>query len=222
MDENILQLAAALAKGVSHPEIVVSVCRILEQVVSDSKLVGNNWHPLGFLQFKLGRLSDNASLKLHIWPENCRKVQDPSWLIHRHEWYLYSHILVGTITNNTYSVVEVSEASFATNKLYKVEFDGMFSIIRDSGKLVNCKMTSRKKYSAGESYEVSDDDFHATIVPDTKWAATVVLSPPSSRDAPDVVGSLDGKETYSYERSPCEPDMLIEITNRLRISLACT
>ena len=178
MNNQLESLTTAIYKRAPHGDIVAFVSSILELVLSENSLVVNNWHPLGFLQLKLGHTDSNVSVKLHVWPKMLRYPQKPSWLIHRHEWHLDSHMLYGKIKNEIYNVSRVENQEEGTNKLYRVAFEGSSSILKDTGKMVRCVLHSSTEYEAGQGYSVPVQSFHASMVPKAYLASTLVLTQP--------------------------------------------
>lgn len=219
MLRNTDQLIRTLASTASSNELCGVVRAALGILQQDPSQFHQNWHPLGFLQIKLGKGTHGHSVKLHIWPADVRKTQEPAWTIHRHEWELLSHVVFGSVENSVYTVFP-ADITHATNKLYNVTFDGSSSLMSDSATPVICELSSSLEYRTGQRYKVSVLDFHSTNVPLLEWACTIVISEPSARDFPVVVGELSGVENYVYERRPCEPDLFKEIMQHLHTVLS--
>lgn len=220
MDQLLLKLAECVEDNSEHREIAQIVREILDQEMTDSGQRINNWHPLGFLQLKLGSVPRKGSLKLHIWPPKGRQTQDPPWLIHRHVWSLRSHILSGIVVNNFYKVLPVASKDQATHKIYRVAFSGNFSILEETDEFVACSLDTSSRYVRGQTYDVPLEKFHSTIAPEDTFASTIVLTPPAERDSPDVVGDLDGLDTYEYARVPCDPTFYSQILQVLYTRLS--
>ena len=59
------------------------------------------WHPLGFILCKLSEEGERK-IRLHIWPNNNDRMQNPAWLIHDHLFHLKSWVIAGKIENTEY------------------------------------------------------------------------------------------------------------------------
>jgi hypothetical protein len=189
---------------------------ILQSIVADPSFGKAIQHPLGFLQVKLGRLRE-GHLKWHVWLESERFVQDPPWLIHRHVWPVFSHVLVGAVTNETFLVEPHN--SDPTNVLYLVEADGEESVLHRTKTEVTCLPLSQVTVRAGEFYGIDLAEYHSTEVFPSLFASTVILSPPPSRESAEVVGDIEGANEYRYHRSDVDLSVVSAAAQRVLDSI---
>ena len=70
-------LQLAFERQATHAEFKDISLDILGKFLSDTVQIPIIWHPLGFIQLKLGVTHDGSSLKMHIWPSGPRMGQEP-------------------------------------------------------------------------------------------------------------------------------------------------
>lgn len=218
--KSVSELFQLITQKGTHQEISKNVLRIITDIASSNLGIIVNWHPLGFLQFKLGKDKYEGSVKLHIWDNGLRSVQNPEWLIHRHVWELSSHVLVGKVTNLTY---EVKDCFNKTNECFYCAYDVIFeeqnSILVKTNRYLSCNPLTCQTYAAGEKYSVKSNDFHQTTVPSEDFAATIIYTPPKIRETPLVVGDANGLERYNYERIICKRKVFNQLLKKLEQKL---
>lgn len=215
LDKKTALLAELVLSKASHTELLPLVTDILFAIRDGRLKVLINWHPLGFLQFKLGKLENETSVKLHIWDDILRLTQEPAWLIHRHEWDLQSHVLYGTVSNHTFNIGTFSDADISCRRhLYKVEFDGQYSKLIKTSEVTHFKLEETHCYSQGNKYEVLSDQYHSTTVEESSLASTLVVSTEKVVSSPFVLGELDGNDMYTYHRSIPDEQTWLSILNK--------
>src|SRR5690606_35977192 len=167
MDKILSNLAENLATKAPHEEIKSLLLELISLKKQENSLYGN-WHPLGFLHTKLGSIDDIGTIRLHIWLQNKRKTQIPSFPIHDHVFTVNSHILSGTITNHIYQIEK--DTINPTHKLYTVKYDSNKSVLQSLNQKVNCQSDSIESFSAGQYYSVNSNVFHSSEVDENQFA----------------------------------------------------
>src|SRR6266851_264015 len=100
MDNSLVRRASRLfVPGASIADTV----KLLGDIARSARSLGALWHPLGFVNLELGALNQ-GTYRLHIWPQYERHAKTPDWRIHTHVYDLESFVVVGRITDRTYSV----------------------------------------------------------------------------------------------------------------------
>jgi hypothetical protein len=157
-------------------------------------------HPLGFFWLSLTDRAATRALRLHLWPEN-PVIQNPDFLVHDHAFSFSSFVLHGEIRNDEYEVTENNEGK---KQLFKVEYDQANSLLRPSGVRVNCRLAHSAICKTGTFYSLSAQAYHATTVPENKFAATLVLTTAERTKTAHVIGPATSKEAHTCERLPVE------------------
>jgi hypothetical protein len=174
------------------------------------------WHPYGFLVLRLAELPSHEVIRLHIWPADARKRQEPDWPVHSHPWDLRSYVLAGHLQNQLFDVSSTVSGEF---RLYAVEYAGQESILRATDRMVGCQLASVASYEQGDQYCVSSDEFHVTHVDPGVFAATLVVTSRPTATPPSVVGQPGHDESYRYIRRPCSPDVARGLVSSLASSI---
>lgn len=172
-------------------------------------------HPLGFIWLALTDRAAARSLRLHLWPEN-PVIQNPDFLVHDHTFSFSSFILHGEIRNDEY---EVTENNQGEKQLFRVEYDQVSSLLRPSGVRVNCRLVHSAICKTGTFYSLSAPAYHATTVPQNKFAATLVLTTADREKTAHVIGPATSKETCVCERLPVEGRHVLIYLERLLSTL---
>ena len=217
MPENLIALGEALKSGSSHQRIQSCLTVVLKQMLDCPINTKKIWHPLGFLMIKLGSISENEILRLHIWSDEIRSTQKPAWLIHNHIWILKSHILCGRLTNQFYKVTP--NEYVAINKIYKVRYAADKSILIATNNLVTVAPSNRKEFTKGDTYCIEPGEFHSTEVSENQFTSTIVLASSVELSVankienlePEVIGDLQGNNQYSYHRMACDNNQFTKL-----------
>lgn len=215
MNKSLISLYEALINGSSHEAIVKELNIFLTNIYLDH--IPKIWHPLGFLMINLGYISDQESIRLHIWSDNIRSTQDPPWMIHNHNWTFKSYILCGKITNQVYRISNYQNAP--TNKIYQVIYNDNMSNLIATEKLVYSSLIAETEFTQGEIYSMDSREFHSTIVENNTFAATIVLSRKMDTIPPEVIGDLQGRDIYSYKRIGCNVNQLKNLIDKLLLQI---
>ncbi|MCX4239684.1 hypothetical protein [Paraliomyxa miuraensis] len=174
------------------------------------------WHPTGFVVVPLHH-DDHGALRLHLWPPDQREHGSPCWPIHDHVWHLRSHVLCGTVESHGYEVDDDAEGEAV---LYAVEYGpGHRSCLRRSERRVRVRAMAPRRVAAGESYEVDAGAFHASQVPASSMAATLVLTRRTDQPWPWVVGEPDAPARVPVERPLADGAMVRAVLQRVSAAL---
>jgi hypothetical protein len=168
------------------------------------------WHPLGFLMCKLSQ-EEGRNIRLHIWPDNNDKVQEPAWLIHDHLFELKSWVLAGSIENIEYEVVP-GKSNYS---IYHASYEHNRSILNRTEKTVNIIERNRFVVDAGDVYQVATGVLHQSVSLYSGTAVTVCETIDKHENQPAIVGDLTGQSRYSYTRSIVDRKDLNGIVNKI-------
>ncbi|HVB42795.1 MAG TPA: hypothetical protein VNF47_08850 [Streptosporangiaceae bacterium] len=179
------------------PRLVLSVLR---DIISGRSPLTAVRHPLGFLCFPVQRQGENG-ICLHLWSPAAERALTTSE-IHAHSWDLLSYVLYGTLRDERLHVAEA--ASSATHRIFEVRSHGDADELRATDRLVTCRLTTAGEQRAGDAYMLPAGEFHATVVPGTVDAATLVLSRSRPGGADLSLGPIPGRN-HTVTRSRCDP-----------------
>jgi len=154
------------------------------------------YHPLGFVSCVIPHPDQAVKLRLHYWPEKDRRLKNPNWPVHTHNYRLSSLVLSGTICDKQYSAFKEGGGDSC---LYAVEYSGEDSLIRDTGERCSFKLISEASRAAGQQYCVERGTFHESVVMANTSAATFVCLTQKGTEPPLVAGEPTG-QAYPYER----------------------
>jgi len=202
------KLANLIVESKHRSALVDKLLSIFDNMLNMPNTFIVNWHPLGFLQFKIGKTSSGGSIKLHLWHEQFKSQQNPNWLIHKHVWELTSQILIGSVKNTTYKILSKdghqdlikSDEHFK----YKVEFSGQKSIMKKLDGNFSLILDKDDIYHKGDIYTVSINEFHKTTLPDNEFTATIIYTPKKIRKNPTVIGDKQITNSIIFNREICE------------------
>jgi hypothetical protein len=165
-------------------------------------------HPLGFVHVSLLETAAGR-LRLHLWPLEPFRPQQPAWTVHSHGWPLTSLVIHGQVHDERHAV---TSASTGTHRLYETVYEHGSSLLAATSDTVDCWLESGKTWQAGEAYEILPAAFHASraLAP----SATVVWAGPTV-SSPLVVGAIDGPRRVRYERHELAPDELAAVLDSI-------
>lgn len=176
-------------------EQVVPILRDLRSEVFD-KTVPNleqfdgQWHPLGFMSFKLGTITDFGTLRLHIWPKDLRRQSPRGPKIHDHAWHLSSLVLSGTYTDTLYEVEEVAGAYTETQRnaadllrVYRPKLQTTSTFLDTDGTCAKATPYQTREIPADRTHVIPVHTFHTTDVPTAIFAATLMIESPRYNDS---------------------------------------
>jgi len=153
------------------------------------------WHPLGFIVCKIASNNDQ-NLRLHIWPKNGGKEQEPCWLIHNHIFSFQSWVLNGKVENIEYRL-DYNNSEYC---IYEASYSKNRSLLSKTNIEVSIHETQRYIVQRGDKYNISASVFHESKSVGNDIAVTVLHTIDSSKNNPRVIGDITGKENYRYER----------------------
>jgi hypothetical protein len=177
----------------------------------------------GFLSIELYRYeSDNNRkiLRLHIWNESFANEftgnEFGKYKVHSHLFNAQSQVLVGSLSNHRYEVLETEETS--EESLYKIEWksekddEGLSkrkSELNVDLKNVKLKKASSETVTIGQEYSVSINEYHSSNS-NTPLTATLFLfnSDEGLNNLSKVVGPKNDPETgFKYEQINVFPSL---------------
>jgi hypothetical protein len=168
------------------------------------------WHPLGFVFCKTSE-EENKKIRIHIWPNNNDRMQNPSWLIHDHLFDLKSWVISGEIENTEYSIID----GIPNCKFYDATYEGSKSILSETSRSVCIKTRSIELVKSGEIYRVPYGRLHKSISLSNLTSFTVCETIDKLNTPPRIVGEIDGHERYTYERSLVQENDLIDLLDKI-------
>lgn len=198
----MIKLLEELATEILHTKDNNKITKLVLKIISLKRMENNligNWHPLGFVHFKLGSVQNIGDVRLHIWSNTIRKTQDPEMPIHNHVYTVNSHILIGNVTNKLYKTI-----SGNYSKIYNVSYDNHRSFLISSEQPVGYELVHEKTYRSGENYSVVRGEFHESIVRNDEFAATIVVATDKINGAAITLGPKEGSKIYKYKRELCD------------------
>lgn len=166
-----------------------------EALLADTSQMRFSWHPLGFIMCKLLE-REGTSIRLHIWPPDGGRAQEPRWMIHDHIFDLSSWVLKGTVFNREYE----ADANGNEFSLYEASYVENKSVLTRRQERIGLTPISAYEIHSGGCYTISAGILHESELVGNEVGVTVLLTEESKERTPLVVGSLDGKDKYEYSR----------------------
>jgi hypothetical protein len=181
------------------------LCRLtLEYLQSPIASVDARWHPLGFIDFPIAQRGGASLTKIsiHVWHPHYARPQRPQQICHSHGWNLFSVVLAGSLQNR---IFEVRNHSRGNGRVYEVVYTGSTSDSNATKRRVRAEILHTEVYSARDSYTLSADKFHWTVMSDS-LLATVMFSDLAHETRSYVVWPWSAATTYRYERRSCSDE----------------
>jgi len=160
-------------------------------------------HPLGFLCFPVERTGDYG-VCIHVWLPGLSVAAPVTSLVHAHSWDLLSHVLCGSVRNETLRVMP--EPDRPSHRLYEIRSQGAVDEIRPTPGLVRAQPHADQEFKPGESYTLPAGAFHSTLIPSDEWAATVALGRTAPGGIDLSLGPIDGASRHHLTRETCGPE----------------
>jgi hypothetical protein len=181
-------------------------------IVQIGKEVGAkfNWHPLGFIICKLSEEGEKT-IRLHIWPNNSNRVQEPAWLIHDHLFDLKSWVLSGKIENTEYEITN-DNPNFS---VYQASYDKEKSILHRTDQKLSIKVKHKTIINTGGIYQVSSGVLHQSVSLSKATSLTICETINKFDKSPIIAGDISGMDIYSYTRSIVSDNDLYEIIGNI-------
>ena len=158
---------------------------VRSEVVPSLEQFDGNWHPLGFMSWKLGTVASVGTLRLHTWPAGLRRESPRGPKIHDHGWHLSSLIMEGTYTDTIFDVQEVggvtSEEIRKRRDLLRVfrpVLKETSAALETDGTCAIATAVEDRSYGAGTTHRIPIKVFHITDIEPHKMATTLVLESP--------------------------------------------
>lgn len=156
-------------------------------------------HPLGFLCVRYP-LSENRTLRLHLWSRSFQWQQRPNWQIHDHIFGFNSIVLDGVLLNKVYE----SETNDALSRwsIYYVAYEEKQSHLMETMQNVDLKIKHSELVRLGQVYSVASQVLHRTKLVSPTAVSLVAAEAPST-GAPRVVG-VKGRKAVNlvFSRDP--------------------
>ncbi len=181
------------------------------------------WHAYGFQVFQIG-LSDGATLRSQIWPENWKPLQSPYAPMHSHPYSFVAVITKGEILEKRYQIIdEKTDTSlnnvYGTFKIFEVIYkDSEISIQPHAGEAVLGQVQERH-IASGESLSVTATDIHEAI-PTKLPTEAIILTSSSPQTKSIVVAPTDTVLLPSHPRKPLSQQEIEAHWNRIEQFIA--
>lgn len=182
-----------------------------EALLADTSQMRFSWHPLGFIMCKLLE-RDGTNIRLHIWPPDGGRVQEPRWMIHDHIFHLRSWVLKGTVFNREYE----ADADGDEFSLYEASYVDNKSVLTRRQERIGLIPKSAYEIRSGGCYSISAGILHESELVGEDVGVTVLLTEESKQRTPLVVGSLNGKDKYEYSRESVSKEELRRLLEAIR------
>ena len=157
-------------------------------------------HPLGFLCLPVERSGDDG-ICVHLWSPDTATAEPTTSTVHSHSWDLFSYVLFGQVSNEIVKVAD--DASDPAYRIYEVHSQGEVDEIRATPRLVRRSTGEVQVNSEGEAYALPAGNFHETVTPPGRQAATVALGRVRRGLCDLSLGSVDG-HTHRVRRQRCD------------------
>lgn len=186
----------------------------------DGQIEVGRWHPFGFAVFTLRTLSDESTLRLHIWPVGLRRSRPGHPRVHAHDWHLVSLILAGEYRDQRL-VDPRSRAPgrIVTADVYNVLPSGAGADVfaRRIGETVRGRVGPVRKFGPGQAHSIPAGDYHVSPIPASSFAATLVLtSAPVSPDMRRLAVQTPMPSGLRYERPVVSSTEVATLRRQLR------
>ncbi|MFF3502945.1 hypothetical protein [Streptomyces sp. NPDC003247] len=152
-------------------EVMRQAAAELEEVVTGRRALRAVCHPLGFVCLPV--LRDGADgVCVHVFGPADPGPTDHQ--VHSHSWNLTSTVLYGRLGNRRIRVHD--ETAHPTHRVFEVRSDPSgVDELRPTDRLVRCLPGVEQTSARGQTYDLPAGEFHTTVVPDGRPAATLVL-----------------------------------------------
>jgi hypothetical protein len=189
-------------KPISRDEFFAASERLLpdladavhDSTIRDLDSTYGRWHPSGFMVFPLGTHPELGTLRLHIWPtgKRQRQIKGRGYLgsglydgdIHNHMWHIKSMTLASYQDRFFKTERRNSPASDAglyeepdVFRVYRVAYESdQPETLSTDGSCVQAASILDRSLRAGEMHEIEVGQYHAPVLPDDEFGATLVIS----------------------------------------------
>lgn len=145
-------------------------------------------HPYGFYVIVMSKDEDGNQLRLHLYPKTF--ISDTR--VHKHDWNLYSMVLVGSLINKTWHVKNKSDSG---HYHYKVTTENNISTSILLPQRVTPILQSAERIESGDNYAMAHNAYHT--ISTSGFTATLLYQE-----------KIPGGEIRSIDNEPFQKDDL--------------
>jgi len=153
-------------------------------------------HPYGFHIVKI-RVTSEYQLRLHLWLQGVRPMQEPKWLPHDHCFDIDSLILSGEMRHKTW---RIDESSSNRGVIYDVSYQGDTSVLARTNDLAGLALEEDHTYQEKHIYHLGKGIFHSIEVPADRLLATLCVASNYSDTPSRVFGEIGSLDRYEFNR----------------------
>jgi hypothetical protein len=137
-----------------------------------------SWHPNGFAVFHAGEVEGLGRMRLHVWARDQRVTLDGQPAIHSHPWDLCSLVLAGCYEDTIYRAEEFSAPGPGLLQGYQIRFGAASEGDATNPLPIWYRLTASEQrgVATGQCHRLAAGVLHATHVPHSSFAATLVLT----------------------------------------------
>lgn len=201
-------LRRAMRNGTAQQAIPQWASGLLDEIARNRTNITGVRHPLGFVCLPVERVGGQG-ICVHVWSDSLPSANLTTSEIHAHSWDLSSYVLYGSVRNGVVDVINAPRD--AAYRVFEVHSSADIDELRETPRLVRCKIRTVEVSHRGDSYSLAAGVFHTTAVDGE--AATVALgsSRPGTMDL--SLGRIGGR-THRIRRQLCDRD---ETTRTARV-----
>lgn len=178
----------------------------LEEIAAGRRALRAVRHPLGFVCLPVLR-DGPRGVCVHVFGPADPVLTDHQ--VHSHSWELTSTVLYGRLGNRRMGVREETERP--THRVFEVHSEPSgVDELRPTERLVHCRPGTEQTSSRGQTYDLPAGEFHTTVVPDGRPAATLVLGRTLPGRADLSLGPLQARG-HRMVRALCDPHQTVRI-----------
>jgi hypothetical protein len=143
-----------------------------------SNQLEGSWHPNGFAVFHAGEVEGLGRMRLHIWARDQRVALDGQPAIHSHPWSLCSLVIAGCYEDVIYQAEEFNAAAPDRLQGYRIRFGAVGQGDETHPVPIWYRLTAieHRTVVAGQLHRLASGVLHATHVPYSGFAATLVVT----------------------------------------------
>jgi hypothetical protein len=161
------------ARREAAAELLEHAATELEDITSGRHSLRAVRHPLGFICFPVLR-EGTRGVCVHVFEGTAKLDELTSFQIHSHSWELTSTVLYGQVGNRRVRVHD--EPGRPTHRVFEVHSaPSGVDEMRPTARLVRCLPDAEQTSVRGQTYALDPGEFHSTVVPEGRPAATLVL-----------------------------------------------
>ncbi|MEL0651529.1 hypothetical protein V6246_08855 [Algibacter sp. TI.3.09] len=153
-------------------------------------------HPLGFYYSELYKYSDDAKIRIHIWPDNRESIQD-KLNIHNHYYNITSYVYMGNIKNILFN--SFNEEPY-THALYEGTYEEKNTrILNRTDSKFNLNIISEEVIEQGNIYEIKKSEIHIGKVEKQTFTITLIFTENPNNSNPKIYGCIDGPDKITFK-----------------------